>query len=1363
MPGTAVPGILLLLFLSTAAAGPENAGLQPAELENPQVFQINREPARSTGIPYATREQAGTHRMESSPYYRLLSGTWKFSYVERADRRPTDFFKPSFQAGSWTDFPVPGIWELNGFGIPVYYDTRYPFGKPNPPFIPAEKNPVGSYRTAFTLPTDWDGRQVFIHFGGVKSAYHLWVNGEAAGYSENSFSPAEFNITRFLKKGENSLAVQVFKFCDGSYMECQGMWHYGGIVRDVYLYSTPDLHLRDYYLRCELDDRYEKARLRITAQVKNYSRTPAAASRLEVQLTDGRGLPVDTSRPLSAPVPDLAPGAEATLELESSVDRPRLWSAEQPNLYQLFFHLKEKGPRPAEIQECRFGFREVEIRDSQLWINGRSVKLKGANRHEHLPDSGHVVSRESMRQDIRLMKQFNLNVVRTSHYPNDPYWYDLCDEYGLYVMDEANLESHGVNGILPKSNPLWKDAAIDRLDALIQRDKNHPSVIFWSLGNESGSGDTFLQMRDYAHAVDPTRPVHYEGYNQAGDVHSRMYATVERIIQYGREKNEKPLFLCEYALGNGNSCGNLVEYWEAIEKYPSLIGGCIWDWADQGILEKDPEGRMYYSYAGDHEPADLPTDANFTFCGLLFSDHTPSPKLWEVRKVYQYIAVEPAGSGTGRVRVRNKYDFTDLSEFDPVWVLEQDGVAVQQGKLNPIPVPPKGATELQIPFDTAGFLPGAEYWLKLSFRTRTRKLWAEPGHEVAWEQLPVRGPSRQPAKPIAATPAPATGQQGDQQRIIGDGFSVTFDRKTGWIRSYQVKGEEYIHSEPASPGGPVLNVYRAPIGNDAGIAREWRDAGLDRLTPRLRAFEVATRDRYVQVHTRTFFEGNHGCGLDHDATYSVLPDGRILVDNQVFPQGPLPSLARMGVRIALRREWENLEYFGRGPHENYSDRKSGAAIGRYADTAAGQYVPYGQPQENGARQDVRWIVLKNQSGSGLLFVPRSETWSMSALPYTISDLEKAKHLNELQARDFITLCLDYRHRGVGNGVDAVPREDKDFLLAPYAVAPQPYAFSYSLQPIGPESRRPEEIAREPIPVVSEPFIRRDARGEVFIRSNSPEAKIFYSLDGSDPSPSSLPYRRPFSFPGRGTIRAIAAEEPFGASRIVAKALDPLVAETPLITPANVYFHESAAVTLTSRTEGARIHYTLDGSEPGDGSPVYQGPITVRSGITIRALAVKEGWNRSGTASAAYRRFQPEKGVSYRYFVGEWRAIPDFFSLTPEKTGSVSRIGFQEIETNRDHYAIQFLALLNIPREGLYTFTTGSNDGSRLFVDQVEVVHNDQPHGYLEESGSIHLTAGEHLLEVRYFQNGGGQDLAVFYQGPGVERQEIPASAFRSKN
>ena len=1351
----------MILFFSLCLITNLFADEPVPELSDPEIFQVNRIPAHNTSQTYGSEALAKEGVRESSAYFKLLNGKWKFHWVSNAAERPKGFFKPGYDVSAWVDFDVPAVWELNGYGIPVFYDTKFAFGEPNPPFIPDEKNPVGSYRTSFTIPENWDGTQIFIHLGAVKSAFYIWVNGEKVGYSEDSFTPAEFNITRYLKKGNNTLAVQVFKYCDGRYMECQSLWRYGGIIRDVYLYATPSLHLRDYYVRCNLDEAYRDALLSITAKVINYASSAQTDYYLEAKLFDPNGQLIKTSPALLRKIKFPVKEAEDTIELTTKVENPLKWSADQPHLYQIIFTLKNTDGELIEAQECKFGFREIEIKHAQLMINGVSVLLKGANRHDHVRESGHVIPYESMVRDVELMKQFNLNTVRTSHYPNDPRWYDLCDRYGLYVVDEANLESHGVNGILPKSNPQWKAAAIDRLDNMIQRDKNHPSVIFWSLGNEAGSGENFIHMRDHAHQVDPTRLVHYEGYNQAGDIHSRMYATVERISQYGEEAHEVPLFLCEYALGNGNACGNLQDYWDAIEKYDNLIGGCIWDWADQGILETDQQGREYYAYAGDYGPPDNPPDANFVFCGLLFSDRTASPKLWELKKVYQYIGMTLVSEQEGTVKIKNKYPFTNLNQFETAWILEEDGIPIQQGLLDPLDIKPGESREVRIPIKTINFIPGAEYWLKISFRLKSDELWASRGHEIAWEQFPLKPGRVRPFQTIDAAAPVSYTERNNRVIVSGSGFSIVFAKETGIMTSLIYKNQELIYSDKNNPGGPVLNVYRAPTKNELSLAAQWQAAGLDNLKKKVNTFEIENRaDNLIQIYVKTTYQGLNQSGFDHQATYQISGNGQILIDNQVKPYGDLPTLARMGIKMTLPGTYADLRFFGRGPHENYCDRKTGAAIGYYSSSPAEQYVPYGIPQENGARQNIRWAALLNGDQTGLAVVQEAENYTMTVLPYTIEDLETATHLNELSARDFTTFCLDAVQRGVGNGVDAVEREIDGFLIKKCAVDPQIYAFRYSLRPYSSTEGSLQMMARARIPFVSEPVVKRNSQGYIYITASDQANEIFYSLDGSEPTVSSSKYEGPIFNPEACSVKVIAVDPDLGKSRVNQANFDQMIAEPPQITPGSTYFQQSVTVTMTSATENAEIYYSLDGTDPDRSGRKYSGPVTIRSASKLKAKAFKQGYHPSAVITREYQEFKAVSGVHYKYFEGTEKRIRSGLTSLPTRTGIVSQISYREIETNKSAYSLQFLASITIETEGEYTFYTGSNDGSMLYINNQLVVNNGGDHGYQEESGKIFLTKGKHFIEVGYFQVGGGQDLFVFYEGPGIEKQEIPASAFK---
>jgi beta-galactosidase len=840
-----------------------------------------------------------------------------------------------------------------------------------------------------------------------------------------------------------------------------------------------------------------------------------------------------------------------------------------------------------------------------------------------------------------------------------------------------------------------------------------------------------------------------------------MYASVARIKQYGEESHQKPLFLCEYALGNGNSMGNLMEYWEAIEKYKSLIGGCIWDWADQGILEKDVNGRYYYAYAGDYGPLEIPPDANFVFCGLIFSDRTPSPKLWELKKVYQYISIQPMAVSEGRIKIQNKYPFTNLAQFDAFWSVEEDGEEIQQDQLEALNIEPGESRIVTVPIQKIRHVPGAEYWLKLSFRLKEKTVWAEEGHEVAWEQFQLPVVIDKPILELSKLSGLSYENRDNQLIVNGKDFSISFHKISGVMNSFIYKGKEFLDSDESIPGGPVLNVYRAPTKNDQGLAVQWRNAGLDRLERKVISFDIEyLNGGLFRVNIKTIYKGKNDCGFEHHCTYNIIGNGQVLVDNQVKPFGPLPTLARMGVMLTLPGEFNNLTYYGRGPHENYCDRKSGAALDLYQSSIADQYVPYGIPQENGAKQDIRWLALTNQDGIGLSFVKGSESFAMTALPYTIDDLEKATHLNELSPRNFVTLCIDAHERGVGNSVDAVERETDGFIIKQCAVDPEIYAFSYSIRPYEPGTGTLHALTRTHIPVVLEPVIKRNPQGFIYISGATEEGNIYYSTDGSESTNDSHPYNGPFLNVGDCTIKAVVHHKTLGKSRVNTSHFDQLIVEEPLISPRNVYFFKSLGIAVKSETEDASIYYTLDGSEPDVNSKLYTEPISIDQDSQLKFRAFKSGYKPSDINGSEYKKFIPASGVHYKYFTTDWESIPHSIKLIPERTGTVDQLSYRDIETNKSTYALQFLALLKIEKEGMYTFYTGSNDGSMLYINSTLVVSNGGDHGYTEESGKIFLPRGEHFIEVGYNQVGGGQDLFVFYEGPGIEKQEIPASAFK---
>jgi beta-galactosidase len=1035
--------------------------------ENPQVVGRNKEPGHVPLLPYPDEPAALAGEREASPYWQSLNGHWQFKVVLNPAAVPASFYEPSFDASGWDRISVPGNWELQGYGTPIYTNVQYPFPTTDLPRVPREDNPVGLYRTAFPLPEYWEGRQVFALFEGVDSAFYLWVNGQPVGYSQGSRLPAEFDVTPYLRPGRNTLAAQVFRWSDGSYLEDQDMWRLSGIFRDVYLYTLPPAHVRDYQVRTDLDDAYQDATLRVKTIVRNSAPTDWRG-RVELQLFDATGRAV-LSAPLVGAV-EVAGNSEAGLELKSGVPNPAKWSAEAPHLYTLLVTLEDSGGAVLQIERCAVGFRQVEVRDGQLLVNGVPILIQGVNRHEHDPDAGHTVSEQSMLTDIRLMKQFNVNAVRTSHYPNHPRWYELCDQYGIYVFDEANIESHGVWDMLAQ-DPRWESAFMERTVRMVERDKNHPCVIAWSLGNESGYGPNHDAIAAWVHVRDPTRPVHYHPAEDAPivDILGPMYPSVDRIVEMaGKPGETRPVVMCEYAHSMGNSTGNLQEYWEAIRAHKRLAGGFIWDWVDQGIRQVTPEGEEWFAYGGDF--GDKPNDGNFCINGLLFPDRHVQPALWEYKKVLEPVQVEAVELRRGQVAIHNRTYFSDLSGLDLSWTLRADDRVLQEGTLPRLNTPPGGREIISIPWELPEPDAGVEYWLGLSFTLARATAWAAAGHEVAWAQLPL--PLDVPAVPalaIADMPALDWQEVDGEVSVSGPEFQLSVNQADGALRRWRYQGRELILA------GPRPNFWRAPTDNDANawgdqrMEMRWREAGLDRL--RQQAGEVTVRriaPQVIQMRASSFVcAPDRPAGFECASTYTVYGSGDLLIECDVVPDEQLPPLPRVGLQMSLPGDYDTLTWYGRGPHETYADRKEGAQIDVFAGSVDSQYVPYVTPQENGNKTDVRWVALTDNAGLGLLAVGQP-LLNVSAHHYTTVDLTNARHTYELQRRPEITLNLDQRQSGLGNascGPGTLPQ---------YLIQPEPVSFSVRLRPFSLGRHVPMELARQPLESVAQ--MAADGRG-----------------------------------------------------------------------------------------------------------------------------------------------------------------------------------------------------------------------------------------------------------------------------------------------
>jgi beta-galactosidase len=1023
--------------------------------ENPGMIAQNKEPAHNTLMPYLDEEKAIRCDRFQSEFFQSLNGKWSFHWVRKPEDRPRDFYKPVYDVGNWDKIQVPSNWQLVGYGIPHYMNSSYVFKK-NPPFIQNDYNPVGSYRTGFEIPQKWQNRQVFVHFDGVESAFYLWVNGQKVGYSQGSRTPAEFQITPFLKEGKNILAVEVYRWSDGSYLECQDFWRLSGIFRNVYLFATPDVHLRDFEVQCDLDGDYKNATLVVKAKIKNYGREAVLGHSVEIDLLDGVGFPVGSETLMSDKCEYLAPGAESLLKMKADVHNPQKWSAERPDVYTVLLTLKDMEGNILEYESCRFGFREVEIKNGQLLVNGVPILLKGVNRHEHDPDSGHYVTKESMLEDIKLMKQHNINAVRTCHYPDDPQWYDLCDIHGIYLIDEANIESHGMGykpSVTLANKPEWKRAHMDRIQRMVERDKNHPGVIIWSMGNEAGDGINFEAASEWIHRRDPSRPVHYERAELRShtDIYCPMYARIPHLIKYAEQSRDRPLILCEYAHAMGNSVGNLVDYWDTIENYDHLQGGFIWDWVDQGIRKKTGDGREFWAYGGDF--GEERSDTNFCMNGLVLPDRSITPKLLEVKKVYQYIDLDPVDLARGVIRVTNKYDFIPMDRFILCWEVLEDGEKILSDSMASPTLSPGESKILDFDLERLTIKPGSEYFLNVIARTAGNWGLIPEGHEVAKEQFGLPFHEEMEKSEFPDNPPLRLTETDNKAQIEGKDFSVQFDKSTGLMVSYLYKGDELIVE------GPSPDFWRAPTDNDFGNGMPkrcavWKDASLNRQLDR---FDIGDHgENRVQIEVGYTLRA---VGSEHMVTYTILDTGDVIINNHFIPgDEKLPELLRLGMRMRLPKDFQNVEWYGRGLHENYWDRKTSAFIGLYDDSVADQFVRYASPQENGYKTDVRWVALTQKRGKGLLAVGLP-TLCFSALPYATEDLTQesrgTKHPTDLVERDFIELHIDLNQTGVGGDDSWGARP-----LEKYTLLPKEYSYSFRLRPFLPENESPVTLSKQ---------------------------------------------------------------------------------------------------------------------------------------------------------------------------------------------------------------------------------------------------------------------------------------------------------------
>lgn len=978
--------------------------------ENERIYAINKEEGRATFIPFACLEEMKEDPAYTRPWertrssrYLLLNGNWKFNWVKQPSERPVDFYKTNYDVSGWKEIPVPSNWEMHGYGTPIYTNITYPI-RNNPPFIQGQRgytvekepNAVGSYRREFTLPADWKDKEVFIHFDGIYSAAYVWINGKKVGYSQGSSNDAEFRITPYVKAGKNTVAVEVYRWCDGSFLEDQDMFRLSGIHRDVYLVASPKVRLRDVHLTSQISDRLDMAELKVKADVRNYGKKIQDAT-LRVSLLSPEG---EFLRSFAIPTGQISGGQENVCKGTTTIRDPQLWSAETPYLYTVNLELLDAAGNVLEATSQQYGFRKIEIRNNKVYINNALVLFKGANRHDIHPQFGKAVPVESMIEDILLFKRFNLNTIRTSHYPNDPKMYALYDYYGLYVMDEADIECHGNMSLSTRES--WEGAYVDRMVRMVERDKNHPSVIFWSMGNESGGGRNFEATYRAAKAIDD-RYIHYEGMNDIADMDSRMYPSIEGMIEQDEQPRNKPYFLCEYAHAMGNAIGNLEEYWDYIEFHSKrMIGGCIWDWVDQGINMPGQPANHYY-FGGSF--GDRPNDNDFCCNGIVTADRQITPKLWEVKKVYQYLTLEPNGENS--VGVRNRYAFLNLHDFNLRYVILKDGVPVAEEEFSLPDGKPGEHRAVQIPYSRY-LTPEGEYYLNLEVKLKKDCVWAKAGHIVATEQLLLqKSPTSglQPvAIPVSTKEAPFKVVEEEKRYLFfrSPGVEITFDKKAGKLTGVRYNGKNMLHLRE----GWSLNTFRF-INNDV---RKWQDTKTEVLN-----FDWKwSDDNQSAVVTIQLEELIGNIKVPHTLVYCLYGNGEIDV-NVSFVTNEDFNLPRLSLQALFSPSLEQLEWYGRGPIENYQDRKNAAYIGKYQSTVNDMKEKYVRSQSMGERCDTRWLTLTDKEGKGIK-ITSAETFDFSALHYTDKDLFDIKYGHDLADiyRAEVVLNLDCIQRGLGN-------------------------------------------------------------------------------------------------------------------------------------------------------------------------------------------------------------------------------------------------------------------------------------------------------------------------------------------------------------
>ncbi|TKB99086.1 glycoside hydrolase family 2 TIM barrel-domain containing protein [Pedobacter cryophilus] len=1039
---------ILLLFIVVTPFLFKNLLAQPKkftyqEWEDEKIININLEKPHATFTTYQTIADAQKDDFSASNNYKLLNGDWKFNHVDQPEKRPTNFYQTNFDDSKWKDIKVPGNWEVNGFGIPIYTNIVYPFPK-NPPFIDHAFNPVGTYRKDFTVPENWDGKETYIHFGSVTGAMYLYINGEEVGLSKASKTAIEFNITKYLKKGKNEIAAQVYRWHDGSYLEDQDFWRLTGIERDVYLFAKNDFSVADFFAKADLDNTYNDGLLQVNVEFSNLKKELNNSYKASIQLFDTNNkLVIEQSKNIT--------DAVKTSAFSAKIKSPLKWTAETPNLYTLVISLKDKAGKLIEATSSKVGFRKVEIKDAQLLVNGKKVLVHGVNRHEHDEVNGHVPNKEMIIKDMQLMKQNNINAIRLAHYPNDPMLYKLADEYGFYIIDEANVEIHGM-GVLPgnfdKTNhpaylKSWAPSIQDRIERMFERDKNYPSIIIWSMGNECGNGQVFFDAYKWLKTNDASRPVLFEQAMEESntDIVSPMYPSISYMESYAADQTKtRPYIMCEYAHAMGNSSGNFQRYWDIIMSSKHMQGGFIWDWVDQGIKTTDANGKTFWAYGGDLGGLNLQNDENFCANGLVAADRTPHPGLYEVKKVYQDILFKNKDWKKGIITVQNLFSFKNLTAFQFKWTIIKNGAAFKSGNFI-TEVEAQQEKQITINLPAIDFNDGNEYLLNVYAHTKTATALIPANFEMAREQFGYDAVNYF-AKSNIASGELKTEKSGALLKFTSGEISGSFNTNTGMLTNYAINGKLVLEVYPE----PYF--WRAPTDNDFGnkmynISSIWRTAHLNKAVKKVEVSEKNSQGLPIKV----VYQLNDVDAV-YTINYTILNDGAIKIESSIDMNGKkLPELPRFGMRMQLPLAYNDLTFYGRGPWENYSDRNTASFLGLYQDKVENQFTAnYIRPQENGYKTDARWITLKNKDGAGIQ-INGMQPLSFSAIPYLTENLDpgltkKNQHPKDVPLAKAIVLNIDLKQRGVGgdNSWGALPHKQ-------YRLLENKYTYSYTLKAI----------------------------------------------------------------------------------------------------------------------------------------------------------------------------------------------------------------------------------------------------------------------------------------------------------------------------